>query len=184
MATEILISNNNANLRQIGEVVAMFESPHTWGGREGFPNYMHLTITDVGLDVAKKFSEKWIIDYKLDVQVNNPQRIRYKVEVAAASISASGIGRDQLKTGMQQWAESSYDATAIAFTPETFTVDVRKPFDTVQFAKDFDDIWRDVFEERKYILGAASIALGQVAGQVPDMTMAEADAAFVDKLTL
>ena len=180
----LLVSNNNLNTQQIGEVVDTKDDGHVWGGREGLPNYVHIDITDATRDQVVYLTAEWKIKYVLNIQVNNPQRIRYQIEVAAASISASGVGRAQLKTEMQQWAESQYNATVLAFTPETFTIDVPKPFDPVQFEKDFADIWKVVFDIRQYHFSQTDVTAAVTAGGTISFTLAEMLARIVNKLDL
>lgn len=179
---ELLVSNNDANTQQIGEVVDVKPDGHVWGGREGLPNYVHITITDATREQAMVFLDRWEIVYKLTEQVNNPQRIRYRIEVDESSISSSGIGRDQLKDDMQGWAERLYGGTALAFTPEQFTVDIPKPFDTTKFAADFADIWNTVFDIRRYKFTQADVSAAVAAGGSASYTLADALARVIDKL--
>jgi len=181
----LLVSNNNLNTQQIGEVVDTKPFGNEWGGREGLPNYVHIDITDSTREQDSAFFlEQWEIEYKIEIQVDNPQLTRYLIEVAAVSISASGVGKDQLKSGMQQWAENQYGGTVLAFTPETFTVTVPKPFDHDKFVSDFADIWNVIFDIRRYHFSQSDVDDAIAAGGLISYTFADATTRIIDKKTL
>lgn len=181
----LLISNNNANTQQIGEVVDVKKFGVVWGSGGQPPNYVHIDISDTTrVHDSAFFLEKWEIIYSLEEQINNPQRIRYIIQVNEDSISNSGVGQDQLKIGMVKWAEDNYNGTALAFTPERFTVDVPKPFDSVQFVSDFADVWNDVFDIRRYHFSQTDVDAAIAAGGLLTFTFADAESRIIDKKAL
>ena len=60
---ELLISNNNLNTQQVGEVVDVKPDGQQWGNMEQPPNYAHITVTDATRVEAYTYLEEWKIKF-------------------------------------------------------------------------------------------------------------------------
>lgn len=181
---ELLVSATNINTQQIGEIVDSKPDGHVWGTREQPPNYVHVTVTGATHAEVQAYLNTWPIRYRHQIQVDNPIRYRIKVDVDPAVVSASGMGRAQLRAAMGDWIEAEYNGTVVATGSERLIFDVPKPVDLFQLALDFADIFDWILSFRRYHFAASDVATWLTAGGHATLTKAQALAAIVDKLEL
>jgi hypothetical protein len=181
---ELLISANNANTQQIGEVVDTKPDGHIWGTREQPPNYVHLTVTGATRDQVRRYIDGWNIRFQHDILAETAVGYRIRVSVDPAAISASDVGSSELKLEMQTWVADSYGALVTAFTPDSMTVDVPKPADLAKLKSDFADVFDDVLAIRRYRFSEADVNTALGNGGKITLTKAQALARVIDKLDL
>ena len=171
-----------------GYPVVVKESPAVWGSKEGLPNFIIMTITDTPASVVEHFLNDWKIKYLHSIVAENELGYRLMVEVDPAYISASDVGKDQIKTEMQDWVES-IDGVVHAFTQSSMTFDVPKPLmlygDPATLADlraAFDDVFDDVLDIRRYYFLPVDVDWAVDQGGFIEVTQAQALAKLQDKL--
>jgi hypothetical protein len=181
---ELLISARNSNNQQIGEVVATKGAGHIWGNREGLPGYIHLTISDSTPGKDHGRARGWIIFYEHTIQSENPVRYRLRTQVHPQAVSASDEGAVDNFDAIMDWAERIYAATSVSIAPTNMLYDLPKPADLAQFNIDLADNFDHQHNPRHDFLSQSFVDQAIAAGGELTMTDAQADAAFIDKLTL
>jgi hypothetical protein len=183
MPTELLISNTDANFQGRGEVVAYYESPHTWGNKEGLPNYVHLTISDVSKEKVEDFLRAWDIEFSHTILNENEQGYRIKVEVDPAWISASDVGKHQMHAKMQDFVIDRYNGQIVSIDSAQMTADIPKPVDLQQLKKDFADVFNKVLNARRYYFSETDMDNAVSQGGHITLTKQQALDRVIDKLT-
>lgn len=98
------------------------DEPWSWGGMEGLPDWIRLTISDADADQVTEYLASWQIEFDFSIVTQNVNGWRFEVEADPAQISASGIGRDIMKAEMQDWVTESYDEQGAGGTVHSFSV--------------------------------------------------------------
>lgn len=181
---DLLISANNMNTQQIGEVVDTKPDGQVWGRKEQPPNYVHLTVTGATRDEVVDYISFWNIRFQHEILVENAQGYRIRTSVDPIYIAASELGKHAMKANMQDWAQNRWNATVVAFTSDSMTVDIPKPVDLAAMKLDFADYFDTTLGPRRYHFSAADVNTALANGGKITLTKAQALARVIDKLDL
>jgi hypothetical protein len=173
--------DNEASGYLKGYPVVIAEYPAGWGAGEGLPDFIQLTISDATLEGVEHFLNDWPLRYTHSIVMQNASGYRLLVEVDPDYISASNVGKDQIKNAMQEWV-SQMGGTVNAFSSNSMTFDIPKPVNLQELKADFDDKFKDVLDIRRYYFGADAVNAGIAAGGQITLTKAQALAKLIDKL--
>lgn len=199
MTAELLISASDLNNQTTGEVVDVKPEGHIWGTREQPPGYVHFTITGATVEQVLEYIGAWDIDFLHTLVNQNAAGWRYRIEVDPIYISASDVGKTELKAAMQDHVEGGSEywegSVVVSFTTSSMTVDIPKNgvyqtaegLTDVQYLKLLRDDFRDIFmtqlDQRRYYFAQADVDTALANNGELTMTKAEAQAAVIDKLT-
>lgn len=156
MPCEILIraTDSSSGVMKKGYASVVRDLPWTWGSKEGLPGWIILEITDATASQVDHFMVNWFIKFTHTILQENAVRLRIRVEVDPAVISASDVGKNEIKTEMQEWIENEKGGAMRSISLSELVVDIPKPVDLnalkLEFADEFDamlDITRYYFTE-------------------------------------
>jgi len=181
---ELLISANNANTQQVGEVVDTKPDDHVWGRKEQPPNYVHLTITGAPREQVAEYIGAWNIRFQHEILSEDADNYRIRVSVDPIYISVSESGKHVLKTTMQDWVQSNYNGMVVSFASDSMTVDIPKPVDLAEVKLNFADIFDNVLGPRRYHFSVADVNTAISNGGKITLTKAQALSRVIDKLSL
>ncbi len=159
--------------------------------------FIGLIISDATREEVHHYIHDWQIDFEHTLISENASGWRYKIKVDPVYISASNIGKAELKTGMQNhitsaeyWAGSS----VFSFTTSSMTVDIPKN-GTYQTTKGLSDVdylkllkadFRDIFKVRlnasRYHFSDADVDQVIADGGSITLTKAQTLNKVIDKL--
>lgn len=115
-----------------GDVIALVPDGGDWGAREVPPNFVRLTISDATIEEAYQYISGWKLKFVFTLVNENAQGWRYRVEVDPTVISASEVGKSELKSDMQSLidnaaADSIWDGCqTVSFFSNGWAVDIPK----------------------------------------------------------
>lgn len=170
----LLVSNNDANQRQRGEI-QVAKDTNVWGKAERLPNWIRLEVTGATADQVNQYTEnlKGFLMYTIDAE--NAQGWRVTMTVDQALIDATGIDAS-FKQDLKDYIlndphEGNWSASQHAQSPTSLTVDIAKgqPFDLPDIKADVDDYFRDKLETQtgfqRYFFDASTMDAAQSAGE-------------------
>jgi hypothetical protein len=182
MACDVLIrATDGSNQYMKGYPVAVKEYPAVWGSREYLPDFIHLILTDCEPADVDHFLWGWDIKYKFTKLNENDLGYRYKVEVDPAYISASNVGKQEIKLEMQGWADDM-GFSVVNFTSDSMTIDIPKPANLLEIKSMFADVFDDTLDIRRYYFSSDDVDGVVNNGGEHTMTKTQALNFIIDKL--
>lgn len=100
-----------------GGIVAIKETGQPWGGKDGPPNFVRLTIIDRTRDQVIQYLDHWyqVLDFRVDQHQPNPND-RYDAAIIAANKRASdglgGVSLAQVESYLARWNINVQNASA------------------------------------------------------------------------
>lgn len=181
-----------------GDVVTVKDEPWAWGAKEGLPDFIRVTISDATAAQVANFLDAWPTDYQFSIVNQNASGWRFRVEVDPAYISATGVGRDVLKSEMTAWVTEPYEGgrgaggTVVSFAVDSMTCDIPKTGlgsaeDLVKRAElkaRFSDRFATLFQPARYHFAASDVDTVVASGGLQTLSRAQAQAVIVDRLAL
>ncbi len=174
MPVEILIAATNLNSSKKGDICAVHDSPWTWGNKESLPRYVQLTISDATEAQTHHYLDQWTTKFDHEILNEDGSGYRVRVSVDPSVISASNVGKSQIKSRMLSWIEGNYNGQSVTFTADSMTVDIPKPVDLQEVKRAFADIFDVRFQKRKYHFSDADV--DTVVGQGGTIVLTTAQA--------
>ena len=162
-----------------GYITSVSDVPYTGSGYT-LPNMIVLTLTDCEASQVEQFLDGWQIKFKHTVS-DGITVWQIKVEVDADYISASDLGKTEIKESMRAWAEG-LGFEVRNFTNNSMSFDVPKSTNLLQLKIDFADIFNDVLDIRRYYFSHADVDSVVNAGGYMTLTRTQALTYIVDKL--
>jgi len=157
-----------------------------------------LTISDATREQVHHYIHDWKVDFLHTLNSQNAFGWQYIIEVDPIYISASDIGKAELKDKMQDHVNggSQYweGCQAVGFTSNSMTVNIPKdgPYqtahglDNIDFLKllksDFSDIFRTRLNVRRYHFSEADVDQVIADGGAITLTRAQALNRIIDRL--
>lgn len=182
MECDVLIrATDGSNNYLKGYPVAVKDVPCVWGSAEGLPDFIHLILTDCEASQVESFLDGWDIKYDFTIVNENELGYRLRAEVDPIYISASDMGKNEIKTEMQDWA-TNLGFSVVNFTSSSMTVDVPKPANTLQLKIDFNDAFSSVLDIRRYYFSSSDVDGVVSSGGEMTLTRTQALNNIVDKL--
>ena len=195
MPCEVLITAQDIPASGWGKgwPVVVMPDGHVWGSKEGLPNFIQMHITDTEPETVEHFLNDWKIKYVHSIVNQNVNGYRLLVEVDPAYISASDVGKSEIKASMQDWV-ASIGGSVKNFSEDSMTFDVPKcpGTDLVAVEGDcltladlklmFDDVFDDVLDIRRYYFLPADVDWAVAQGGRIEFTQAQALSKLQDKL--
>jgi hypothetical protein len=160
-------------------------------------NFICVIVSNATRDEVQHYIDDWKIDFQHTLVNQNDQGWRYRIEVDPIYISASNVGRGELKTSMRDHVENSeywQGSSVVNFTSDSMTVDIPKngtyqtdnglsDDDYLKILKaDFRDIFRVQLNISRYHLLPSEVNAIVSGGGSVTWTKAEALTKFIDKL--
>jgi len=179
---ELLISNTDANNLNRGEVVAYYDSPWTWGAKEGLPNYVQLSVPDATIQQVANFLENWQVRFAHEILAQNDQGYRVQIKVDPVWISVSDINKYQMHSKMQDFIVDRHAGVIVSIDSEQMTADLPKPIDLQIVKTEFADIFDKYLNARRYYFDTTDMDLAVSQGGQITLTKAQALNRIVDKL--
>ena len=154
-------------------------------------------ITDATREAAHHYVNKWRIKYKFNLKNYNEDGWRYEVIVDPAVISATQVGKDQLKEEMTEYIAEDrrwVGASVHEFTANSMTVDiprggayqVMKQLSDVDYLKelqeDFKRNFRNTLAIRRYYVDPADVDTIAGLGNYIEITTTQALNQIKDRL--
>ena len=182
MECDVLVrATDGSNNYLKGYVVTVKNRPCVWGTREYLPDFIHMILTDCECEQVYDFLGGWAIKFTHTVLKDNPAGYRILVEVDPAYISASEVGKTEIKDAMQDWAIGQ-GFTIQSFTSSSMTIDIPKPASLLEIKADFADIFNSTLDIRRYYFHSADVdGVVQSGGEIT-LTKQQALDFIIDKL--
>ena len=154
-------------------------------------------ITDATINQSLHYVYGWYIDFSHTLVNQNENGWRFEIEVDPAYISASDVGKDELKAGMQDHVESNEyweGSSVVSFTSNSMVVDIPKDgiyqtaneLSNLDYLKLLKSNFSDVFKIRlfpsRYHASAAQVDQIIAAGGFIQITKEQALNKIIDKL--
>lgn len=123
---ELLIRATANSDWEVGDVVVAKASPATWGGKEGLPDFVRITVTDTTLTQVNNYLQPWYFDLDYTVlqqDSNDGYRVRIENPYNDTSDSAP-VTKSQVKNYLESWGmiPVSISATDLRFDFSVFLV--------------------------------------------------------------
>jgi hypothetical protein len=163
MAVELLIAATNLNPYQKGDIVVAKQSPAVWGGAEGLPNFIRLTITDRDLVDIEPYLESFenvLQGEGLGIFDGN-RRVRLFVDpdVVGKVDDARAFKAELRDFFVNTWGGRVVSGTV---TPTEATIDFPLSVALADVKRELVDKFDDRLFERRYYFSEASV--DQVVG--------------------
>jgi len=163
-----------------GYITSVSDNPYTGSGYV-LPNFIILTLSDCDASQVENFLDGWDIKFKHTVINENDLGYRIKIEVEPIYISASDVGKTEIKESMRDWTED-LGFTVQNFTNNSMTLDIAKPVNLLQVKIDFADVFDDVLSIRRYYFSHNNVDSVVSSGGKITLTKAQALNFIIDKL--
>ena len=154
-----------------GYIVQVHESPHEWGLKEALPNFIRLHIDDATDAQIRQYLEGWHIKFEHEILVENANGYRIAIRVDPIYISASDVGRTELKSRMQDFL-TSISGVIRSISISEMIFDIAKPVNLVELKLMFADHFDTVLDIRRYYFNPADV--DTAVGLGGDLTLSRA----------
>lgn len=131
---------------------------------EGLPEWIHINISDAPASEVDFFMSNWYLHYEVTTIQDTPQKARLRFEVHPSVISASGVGRDEMKADMSFWVLSDYGGSIVNNSVSHLLADFPKPLTGVDGPVTIDDIVEDfqrrfqkLFDRARYYVAESDV---------------------------
>jgi len=186
MPVEILIhaiDHNKAEkgfMQDVRDVSELDERP--WGGREGPPNYIILTISDAEKSQILHFMDNWKNEFTYEKLAENAQGRRYKISVNLKVIQQFGIDKG-IRAEVNDFLQNEYGAVLVNYVPAQgyATYDIPNT-DWQAMKSDLLDLFEEQVDTRRYRFTPSDVDLAVAAGGSVTLNTAQALARVIDRL--
>ena len=182
MTAELLVRATDGSNYNKGAIVTVKPEGQVWGRMEQPPNYIHLTVTEVTPEQVMHYIYKWDIKFQHEILAQTDLGYRIRVSVDPAYISASDVGKNEMKNKMSDWIANEYGGQSITFSYSSITADIPKPVDLQKMKGEFADIFNDVIDLKRYYFTDEDIETALSMGGKITLTKAQALNRIKDKV--
>lgn len=166
--------------------------PFVFGGKEQLPDWIRIIVTDADASEFGFFMTDWITIFEVTPQGGPPGFVRLRFRVHPSVISASNVGRDEMKARMSVWAVNNYGATIVNASVSTIIVDFPEPLvalgvptTVAGITSDFADHFDVRFQRARFFIPDSVVDMIVALPQGSTaLTKVQTDALIVDKFTL
>jgi len=160
--------------------------------------FIGVVVPDATREEARHFIHSWKVDFKHTLNSENAFGWQYTIEVDPVYISASEIGKSELKDRMQDHVNNTSKywegSQVVSFSPNSMTVNIPKngPYQTAKelsnldylklLKSDFSDIFKTVINVRRYHFSEADVDQVVALGNVVTLTKAQVLNKILDRL--
>jgi hypothetical protein len=183
MPVEMLIAAQDLNTSKKGDIIRVKDQPCTWGSLHTLPRYIIVTISNATKNQVDQYIDNWPLEFEHEILAENDQGYRVRVSVDPALVSASDVGKAQMRDEMRQWLVEAHGAVNVSFTSSSLTADLPKPIDLQEVKAQFHDFFSGMFQTHRYHFSDADVDTVINAGGTVTITRQVALTKIVDKLS-
>lgn len=179
MTVQILVSAATHRKAIKGELIAIFDEPHTWGNREVLPDYVIVRVTGATKAQVDGFMKKWTqaFDYSVDPPVSGRKQI---TAVPSPNIVAIIGAQAGLKLEIRTYLEDVWGAIVTTWNSTQAIFTVLEAVSNNELKLDVNDKFEERFGPR-YLFSEADVDTAVVNGGSIEVTKAQAQARIIDR---
>lgn len=149
-----------------GYLSVVRDLPWIWGLKETLPDWVRVRITDADASEVEFFLANWYLTYEVTTVQDIVPRARLRFEIDPSVISASGLGRDEIKANMLTWVTTQYVGGSIVNSSVSHILaDFEKPLTSTQtgattiaeITAAFADIFDVMFDVTRYYVSESDV---------------------------
>ena len=106
----ILISNINNPVINRGDIIKVVSDGHSFGLKEGQPNFVKINVTDATLQDVLEYRKSWMVDLQFAVVNSNVNGYRLRIFSNNVNSLKGFITRDQVENFITEWNGSVFSS--------------------------------------------------------------------------
>lgn len=180
MAVELLVIAKDTSTYLKGDIITAKQSPASWGGKEGPPDFIRVTITDADIEEVEPYLQIFInvIQGEVIGVVGGKRRVRVFVD---PSVVGKIPDAKAFKADLKDFFVNDWGAEIVSAAATEATLDFPTQVSLAEVKADLVDKYDEKIFERAYHFDPADVDTVLGLGGTIDRTKAQVAAQVLDR---